>query len=60
VFVAYARTSTSDQIAGLEAQVRDLHAAGAKKVFTEQISSVGQRDALKACLARLIHDAASV
>jgi DNA invertase Pin-like site-specific DNA recombinase len=50
MFVGYARTSTADQTAGLEAQVRDLHAAGAEKVFSEQVSSVSQREALKACL----------
>jgi DNA invertase Pin-like site-specific DNA recombinase len=40
MFVGYARTSTLDQIAGLEAQVRDLEAAGCEKMFIEQISSV--------------------
>lgn len=42
MFVGYARTSTSDQIAGLEAQVRDLIDAGCQKHFTEQISSVSE------------------
>jgi DNA invertase Pin-like site-specific DNA recombinase len=50
MLVGYARTSTADQIAGLEAQERDLNAAGAEKVFSEQVSSVTQREALKACL----------
>ena len=50
MLIGYARTSTVDQKAGLEAQVRDLRAAGAKKVFSEQVSSVAQRDTLKACL----------
>jgi DNA invertase Pin-like site-specific DNA recombinase len=50
MLVGYARTSTADQIAGLEAQERDLNAAGAEKVFSEQVSSVAQREALKACL----------
>lgn len=38
--VAYARTSNREQIAGLEAQVRDLNAAGVEKIFSEQLSSV--------------------
>ena len=40
MLVGYARTSTLDQTAGLEAQERDLHKAGCDKVFTEQVSSV--------------------
>lgn len=51
MLIAYARTSTSEQIAGLAAQERDLIAAGAEKVFSEQVSSMVQRDALKQCLA---------
>jgi DNA invertase Pin-like site-specific DNA recombinase len=50
MLVGYARTSTTDQQAGLEAQERDLRAAGAEKVFSEQVSSVAPRAALKACL----------
>jgi DNA invertase Pin-like site-specific DNA recombinase len=38
--VGYARTSTLEQIAGLESQVRDLTAAGCIKIFQEQVSSV--------------------
>lgn len=38
--IGYARTSTVDQAAGLEAQQRDLKAAGCTKVFSEQLSSV--------------------
>jgi len=36
----YARTSTLEQKAGLEAQLRDLKAAAVKKIFSEQLSSV--------------------
>ena len=47
----YARTSTVEQVAGLEAQVRDLTDAGAEKVFQEQISAVDEkRPALAAAL----------
>lgn len=38
--VGYARTSTLDQTAGLEAQERDLTAAGCSRIFREQVSSV--------------------
>lgn len=48
--IGYARTSTTDQQAGLEAQVRDLKAAGCRKVFSEQASSVGERAQLAAAL----------
>jgi DNA invertase Pin-like site-specific DNA recombinase len=38
--IGYARTSTLDQKAGLEAQQRDLAEAGCDRVFIEQVSSV--------------------
>jgi DNA invertase Pin-like site-specific DNA recombinase len=50
VLIGYARTSTTDQAAGLAAQQRDLESGGADKVFAEQVSSVAKRDALRACL----------
>ena len=40
MLVGYGRTSTTDQQAGLEAQERDLRAAGCEEIFVEQISSV--------------------
>lgn len=48
--IGYARTSTVEQVAGLEAQERDLRAAGAEKVFSERVSSVAKRDQLEAVL----------
>src|ERR1700674_329045 len=48
--IGYARTSTTDQVAGLEAQVRDLKTAGCKKLFREQASSVAERSQLEAAL----------
>ena len=51
--VGYARTSTSDQTAGLDAQARDLKAAGAERIFGEQVSSVAKRAKLAECLAFL-------
>jgi DNA invertase Pin-like site-specific DNA recombinase len=50
MILGYARTSTVEQEAGLEAQHRDLAAAGAEKVFAEQTSSVGARPQLEAAL----------
>jgi DNA invertase Pin-like site-specific DNA recombinase len=50
ILIGYARTSTSDQMAGLTAQVRDLTAAGCGKVFQEQVSSVVERAQLDAAL----------
>jgi DNA invertase Pin-like site-specific DNA recombinase len=38
MMIGYARTSTADQVAGLDAQERDLKAAGVEKLFSEHIS----------------------
>ena len=48
--IGYARTSTIEQVAGFEAQRRNLIAAGCKKVFAEQVSSVAEREQLMAAL----------
>jgi DNA invertase Pin-like site-specific DNA recombinase len=40
MLIGYARTSTIEQEAGLEAQLRDLSAAGCEEVYSEQVSSV--------------------
>ncbi len=48
--LGYARTSTLEQIAGFEAQKRDLAAAGCTKVFAEQVSSVAERRQLEAAI----------
>jgi DNA invertase Pin-like site-specific DNA recombinase len=47
MLVGYARTSSLGQIAGLEAQERELRAVGCDKVFREQVSSVAERDQLE-------------
>jgi DNA invertase Pin-like site-specific DNA recombinase len=48
--IGYARTSTVEQEAGFEAQLRDLNAIGCKKVFKEQVSSLARRDQLEAAI----------
>lgn len=40
MLIGYARSSTLDQKASIDAQVRDLAAAGCEKIFREQVSSV--------------------
>jgi len=50
ILVGYARTSSCDQQAGLDAQIRDLKAAGCEEIFSEQVSAVAQRDRLKEAL----------
>jgi DNA invertase Pin-like site-specific DNA recombinase len=50
MIIGYARTSTAEQDAGLDAQHRDLAAAGVEKLFSEQISSMAQRPQLEAAL----------
>jgi DNA invertase Pin-like site-specific DNA recombinase len=50
MLIGYARTSTIDQAAGLEAQRRDLEAAGCEKILAEHSSSVGDRLELKKAL----------
>ncbi|WP_198374061.1 recombinase family protein [Neoroseomonas rubea] len=50
MLIGYARTSTAEQMAGLEGQERDLKAIGCKKVFAERVSSVAKRDQLEAAL----------
>lgn len=50
MLIGYARTSTVEQVAGLEAQQVALAATGCTKLFSEQASSVAQRDQLAAAL----------
>lgn len=52
MLIGYARTSTTDQKAGLAAQLRDLAQASCEKVFQEEVSSVDKdgREQLKAAL----------
>ena len=51
--VGYARTSTDEQKASFEEQIRDLKAVGCDVVFSEEVSSVKDRDQLDEALATL-------
>lgn len=50
MLIGYARTSTADQVAGFEAQLRELEEAGCERIFQEQVSSVAQRAELERAL----------
>ena len=53
MLIGLARTSTLEQVAGLEAQIRDLEAYGCERIFKEQVSSVAEREQLEAALSML-------
>jgi DNA invertase Pin-like site-specific DNA recombinase len=50
VLVGYARVSTLDQLAGFNDQVEQLRRLGVERIFQEQVSAVGSRPQLEACL----------
>lgn len=47
MLIGYARTSTVEQVAGFEAQERELSSVGAERIFKEQTSAVGPRKELE-------------
>ena len=49
----YARTSTADQTAGLDAQIAALEAAGCKRMYREHTSAVGKREQFERLMERL-------
>jgi DNA invertase Pin-like site-specific DNA recombinase len=51
MLIGYARTSTTDQIAGLEAQERDLSAQGCERLWREQTSALGPRNGLEEAIS---------
>ena len=51
--IGIARTSTLEQVAGLEAQVKALESYGCEKIYKEQVSSVAERKQLNAALGSL-------
>jgi DNA invertase Pin-like site-specific DNA recombinase len=50
MLVGYARSSTTEQEAGYQAQIKALKAHGCEKVFAEQVSSIAKRERLEAAL----------
>ena len=60
MIIGYARTSTVHQIAGFEAQVKELQGAGCEKIFQEQVSSRSNRPQLQAALEFVREDDAFV
>lgn len=50
MIIGYARTSTVHQVAGFEAQVKELQMAGCEKIFQEQVSSRSNRPQLQTAL----------
>src|SRR4051794_20710902 len=54
--LGYARTSTRDQEAGLQAQIRDLISTGCaeRDIYTEQVSSVRERPELDLLRRRIL------
>lgn len=53
MILGYARTSTVEQVAGLEAQIKELLDAGCERVMKEQVSSVKERAQLETALGFL-------
>ncbi|PKI17101.1 recombinase family protein [Colwellia sp. 12G3] len=53
MLIGYARTSTVEQKSGIESQLKELAKVSCEKVFQEQVSSVGKREQLDACLSFL-------
>jgi len=50
MFIGYCRTSSYDQVYGLEAQIDTLNEQGVDKIFSEQVSSVAKRPELESAL----------
>lgn len=51
--IGYARTSTLEQVAGFESQVKELKALGCDRILKEQVSSVSERRELERALDTL-------
>ena len=49
--IGYARTSTVEQVAGFESQLVELQNQGCERVFSEQVSSVAERDQLELAIS---------
>lgn len=56
MLIGVARTSTLEQVAGLEAQIKELKTYGCEKVYSEQVSSVAERQQLNNAISALRPD----
>ncbi len=56
MLIGYARTSTTDQQAGFEAQLVELEAYGCERMYQEQVSSVASRQELERAIDMLRED----
>jgi DNA invertase Pin-like site-specific DNA recombinase len=50
MIVGYARTSTREQVAGFESQIKTLTDCGCDKIYREQVSAIKERIELEAAL----------
>lgn len=50
MIIGYARTSTIEQQAGLDVQIKELKSVGCSKIFQEQVSSQSKRPQLEAAI----------
>jgi DNA invertase Pin-like site-specific DNA recombinase len=53
MLIGYARTSTTDQHAGFEAQLVELKAYGCERMYQEQVSAVASRQELERAIDML-------
>ena len=53
MLIGYARTSTTDQHAGFEAQLVELKAYGCERMYQEQVSEVASRQELERAIDML-------
>ena len=53
MLIGLARTTTLEQVSGLEGQIRDLEAHGRERIVKEQVSSVAEREQLEIALGML-------
>lgn len=56
MLIGYARTSTTDQKAGFDAQLVELNSYGCARVFKEQVSAVATREELERAIDMLRED----
>ena len=56
MLIGYARTSTLEQVAGVDAQIKQLSEYGCDRIFREQVSSVASRTELESAIDHLRPD----